>query len=84
MTSARKFYKTEIRVVLLSEEPLPDCMDLETAQYLMTEGHCSGVVEQDAGEEVTGPDMARMLKAQGSDPDFFSLDEEGNDVDEAI
>jgi hypothetical protein len=57
----RKFYKTEIRLVVLSEKPLPASVGPETVYHLMTEGEC--VVEQTACE-VSGSDMARMLMDQ--------------------
>jgi hypothetical protein len=28
--------------------------------------------------------MAKLLRGQGSDPEFFELDEQGNDVDDAL
>lgn len=83
MTSKRKFYRTIIRYEILSEEPLGS-LSLEDIHYECTEGHCSGVflpAERD-NQEVDGAEMAIMLIEQGSDPEFFQLDEDGNDVDE--
>ena len=33
-------------------------------------------------EVVDGPTMAKLLLNQGSDPDFFQLDDDGNDVED--
>lgn len=76
------FYRRTIEVELLTEEPLPDAMDLQQIGYEMTEGHASGVVRVTSDEEVTGPVMAKLLIAQGSDPEFLGLDEEGRTVEE--
>jgi riboflavin synthase len=79
--TARKFYKTVITVEVLSEEPY-DETDLSQVSYDITEGHHSGVVKITSNEELTGKQAADELKAQGSDTDFFLLDENGDDVEE--
>lgn len=83
MLSKRKFYRTVVQVEVLSEEPY-DFEDLEQVRYDITEGHCSGQVTTLPTEEVDGPAMAKLLRGQGSDPEFFELDEQGNDVDDAL
>lgn len=76
----RKFYRTVIQVEILSEEPY-EGDDLETIKYDITEGHCSGILKDEVRNEVkNGKEMARLLLDQGSDPEFFQIDEEGNDV----
>lgn len=80
--SERKFYRTVIEVEVLSEEPF--MFDtLEQVHYSITEGHCSGTVTpRITNEEIDGPAMARLLLAQRSDPEFFDLTDEGEDVDD--
>lgn len=34
------------------------------------------------GTEVDGPTIAKLLDKQGSDPEFFGLDMDGNDLEE--
>ena len=74
----RKFYKTTFTVEVLSELPLGD-LGLEDIQYEITEGHCSGVTTTSEVKELSGPEMAKELLAQGSDPEFFDLDADGKD-----
>ena len=81
MTSKRKFYVTKYVVTLLSEEPLKSAMSLEEVAYAMNEGECSGEVEAFPAKKVGAKKMAKLLQAQGSDPEFFHIDEEGNDTE---
>jgi len=77
-----KYYRTEIKVVVLSEEPY-EFESLENTAYHITDGDCSGEVSiVEANKELTGPEMARALQDQGSDPEFFQLDASGNDLSE--
>jgi len=81
MTSKRKFYKTVIRFEVLSEEPVEQ-VDLETLHYEVTEGRWSGRFLDTTEEILDGPQMAKALQEQSSDPEFFNLDSDGNDVEE--
>ena len=79
----RDFYKTVFRIEVLSEEePIGEDVDLATINYLITDGHCSGIVTRDSPEKMSAPEMARLLLAQGSDPEFFRLDEQGNELED--
>jgi len=81
---ARKFYRTVVSIEILSEdEPYGDGRTLEDIGYAITEGHCSGKITTASEAEVTAPEMAKLLVAQGSDPEFFQLDENGNEVDDS-
>lgn len=78
--TARRFYRTIISVEVLSEEPV-DFFDLaHVHEAIMTD--CSGSWEVVATEEVDGATMAKLLIAQASDPEFFSLTDEGEEADE--
>ena len=82
-----KFYRTVFKVEVLSEHWSNDKgwisnLDLEQINYAITKGHCSGLVTVESELEVTPQQMAKLLKAQGSDTSFFMLDEQGNTVDE--
>jgi|WetSurMetagenome_2_1015567.scaffolds.fasta_scaffold789096_1 hypothetical protein len=79
---ARKFYRTVIQVEILSEEPYSMEKDLVSINYDINEGDCSGDVRALVeNQEVDGPQMARLLIAQNSDPEFFNLDSEGKDLE---
>ena len=76
--SKRVFYRTVIKVEVLSEEPF-NYNDLSSVSRQIEED-CSGKVTDEVdNEEVDGPTMARLLMEQGSDPGFFRLTEEGGD-----
>lgn len=78
--STRKFYKTTYKVVLLSEDPMPDNLSLSDVEYAMTEGHCSGEFDLDSEEPLDGLAMAKALIAQRSDPEFLGLTKDGEDL----
>lgn len=67
-----KFYRSVITVEILSDEQLPDGMDLQSVYQEITSGGSSGMVEHPVwNEEVTERHMAELLTAQGSDPGFL-------------
>ena len=76
----RKFYKTILRVEILSED-LYDFNDLSDIHESITYGNCSGKVHVVAEKELNGKQMADELRNQDSDPEFFQLNEEGEDVE---
>lgn len=79
--SKRKFYKSLFTVEVLSEEPLPADVDLETVNYQCDQGDWSGDFRRaKLNVQVDGPTMAKLLQAQGSDPGFFQLTEKGEDT----
>lgn len=80
--SARTFYRSVLTVEVLSEDPLPEGINLGTVAVEIVSGDCSGKVTEDLNQEVDGPTMAKLLKAQGSDPAFFHLNDDGEDEDE--
>lgn len=72
--SAKKLYRQVFEVEVLSEgEPLND-VSLDDIAYEITDGHSSGVLKETIREQVSANKMRRLLKAQGSDPEFL-LDE---------
>jgi hypothetical protein len=79
--SKRKFYKTEIKVIVLSEDPY-NYESLSQVAFDIEEGECSGQVKVEKQSKLSGELMAQALQEQGSDPQFFQLTEEGEDIDE--
>jgi hypothetical protein len=80
---ARKFYRTVIQVEILSEDKIDtDGMSLAQIGYEIVEGDWSGRVTTVSAETLDGPAMAKALQAQDSDPEFFFLDELGNEFSE--
>jgi hypothetical protein len=79
----KTIYRTVFSFEVLSEEPL----DTGTAFHeIVTEtiqGDMSGnvqVVKQN--EVVTGKRAAKLTIAQGSDPEFFGMDKDGNKLED--
>lgn len=82
----RKFYKYKIEVEVLSEAPLDHDMlcDLYAVSNFISTGDGSGKVSVVEDEELDGAQVAAALRAQGSDPEFFRVDDDGNDSIEAL
>jgi hypothetical protein len=80
--TTRKFYRTVVQVEVLSEEPLgnDESIDLSVLAYQITDGDFSGSISIPTIEEVNGKRIADLLLSQGSDPEFFQVDSEGNDT----
>lgn len=78
--SDREFYRTTYKIVVLSEHPVKDFLSLESIAYEITEGDCSGQLTTESAETLDGPSMATALINQGSEPEFFQLDDTGDDL----
>jgi len=78
----RQFFKTVITVTVLTENgPVSEEASLGTIAHQIKEGDWSGEVEHDGGTELTAKEAAEALIAQGSDPEFFGIDADGNLID---
>lgn len=77
---SREFYRTVIHVEVLSEEPYVFTGNLVDVAADIITGDCSGVARTIQEEKCNGARMAQLLLAQGSEPEFFQLDENGNDL----
>ena len=80
MPSKRKFYRTVINVVVLSEDEY-DPQSLEQVASDIYDGDCSGQWDSES-TEVDAPTMAKLLMEQASDPGFFMLTEDGEDTED--
>jgi hypothetical protein len=70
-----------LKVEILSEEPF-EWENLGDVAFAITEGDCSGDYDVlKSNKPITAKMAAKALQKQGSDPEFFRLDEKGNDVD---
>jgi hypothetical protein len=78
----RKFYKTTFSWVVLSEEPLAADLSPEEIRHMTMEGDCSGDFERVSEKVLNGKQAAKALQEQASDPEFFQIDENGNDLKE--
>ena len=82
MARERKFYRAVIQVEVLSEQPFDGkAPNLDALHEAISSGDDSGAVKLVSEEVVDGKRMAELLKAQGSDPSFFQLDADGNNLE---
>lgn len=76
-----RFYRTTIEVEILSEGcPIISGLTLADIHEAITTGEWNGEWNAESRIEVTPRQMAKLLIKQGSDPQFFQLDEDGNDI----
>lgn len=81
-TKRRQFFRTVFQVEVLSEYPIPDGVDFAHTWQGCLDGEYSGSATEVLQETVDGPTMAELLKAQGSDPGFFQLTDDGSDTED--
>lgn len=86
---AKKIYRTVVRYEILSEEPFSDKSgdNEDLLSFIAREciyGSWSGhfLEEEVLNEELEGKKAADAIIAQGSDTEFFNMDEEGNNLEE--
>lgn len=81
-TVPRKFYKTVVTIEILSEHPIRSLdTDLGYVTRQIEDGDWSGRVMLGDSEELTPKECAQALIDQDSEPQFFGLDDDGNEVD---
>jgi hypothetical protein len=76
----RKFHLRTVTVQFISEEN-EDGLNLQTAVENAITGDSSMNIVSDDTVEVDGKKAAEVLLEHGSEPEFFRLNEEGEDVD---
>ena len=79
--TTRKFYKTTVTFTVLSEDPIPPNSNIggivdecNVGEYVM---HSSTINH----EVLNGKQAAEELFNAGSEPQFFKIDDEGNEID---
>ncbi len=77
--SKRTFYRTVYTIEVLSEEPMNPDLDLADIDFAISEGECSGEVSMGPSEPIDAATVAKALAAQGSDAEFFNLNEDGSE-----
>src|SRR5271157_3893202 len=77
----RKFYKTTITLEVLSEDEIPDSTDIPNIIDECLEGAYSLRILSATETILNGKETADALLEQASDPGFFGVDENGNDIE---
>lgn len=78
----KKIYRTVIQIEVLSEDPIPGDMTLDQVEEECNTGSFSGVHDFiKINEEIEGEEAAKAVRAQGSSPDFFQMDENGDEIE---
>lgn len=78
----KTLYRSVIQLEILSEEPI-ESMSLEEIAEECVNGSFSGVHEFKVQNQVVkGIKAARLTIAQGSNTEFFGMDDKGNELDE--
>lgn len=79
----RRFFKTTFTVEVLSEdEPVSEDLSLEEIERQYTSGNWSGRKICEGSEELSAQEAAYELMEQGSEPSFFRLTEDGEELDD--
>lgn len=73
-----QYTRTQITLYVLTEEPLPDDIELGTIIEWCDTGPAVLDELHRTDDTLTGKQMADALYAAGSDPGFFRLDDAGN------
>jgi len=80
----KKIYKTKITLVVLSEEEIPETSTLGSILDECDDGHyIMGKVDAVTKEKI-GKDAVNEITECGSDPEFFMMDTQGNEIEEEI
>ena len=84
MPSNRKFYRYTFTYEVLAEREfdLGDFASMADIEHEAVFGDFSGRRGETTVEVVDGAVMARLLQEHASDPEFFQLDEHGNDLED--
>lgn len=81
--ATKTIYRTIIKVEVLSPEPIEESQSLYDTILECDTGDNSGRFNTVLkNEPLTGLDAVKKIKEQGSDPVFFEMDENGNQIEE--
>jgi hypothetical protein len=79
----KKIYRTVIKLVVLSEEPIDDNLDMGSIWEETQNGEfLAGEMTIGKGKAVVGKSAVIEVEKAGSDAEFFRMDAEGNDLED--
>ena len=70
-----KFFKTILKVEVLSEDCDVSSLGLDAINYAITDGDCSGLVTVEEVKQLSEEELVAECDKQGTDPAFFLGDE---------
>jgi hypothetical protein len=79
LKNKKKYHRATYTFVMLSEDPIPDGLSLGDIEYMCDHGPNVGFFDDTKNEALDGKQMAAALDEAGSEPSFFSLDENGEE-----
>lgn len=78
----KKIYKSTIVFQVLSDEPISPIMQLIDIVHEADFGDFSGRIKKSTmNVPIVGKNALNLVKSQGSDPMFFQMDENGNEIE---
>lgn len=76
-------FRTVIKLEILSEDPIPDGMAIAEIIREANEGNYSAMFSEIVSNKIIfGKRAATLVLNQNSYPEFFGMDEDGNEIDE--
>ena len=78
--TTRKFYKKIITIEVISQDEPFDYSSIEEIGWAVVSGEHSGSIIKEVDVELNGKEVVVALIDQNSDPEFFGLDSDGNDL----
>lgn len=78
----KTLHRTVVSFVVLSDEPLEDNISLSDIEYETTDGQWIMGDKKLKKTELVGKVAVNEVYKLGSDPDFFFMDEDGNEVEQ--
>jgi len=82
MATKKKIYKYTFTVTVLSEDENYYPASLTSLNRGIDDGDCVGSYDRTKIEDCEGVEAVYQIKELGSSPDFFKMDEEGNEIED--
>jgi len=79
----KKIYRTIVKLVVLSEEPIDENMSIQSILDECDSGeYVHGEMSIGSPRPLVGKTAVIEIEKAGSEPEFFRMDSQGNDLDE--
>lgn len=79
----KTLYRSVFTLEVISPDPIPDNWFLGDIVSETVDGEYTGNINTTAlNEVIKGKDAVDAVKNQGTDPEFFFMDDDGNEIEE--